>query len=66
VTEVVVANPENVLTPALFALHATVDAKMRITFEAASPTPESCNEHVSVNVQSVAAVCGPEIWNDPI
>jgi hypothetical protein len=39
---------------------------MRITFVALSPTPVSVNEHVSVNVHCVAAVCGPEIWNDPI
>jgi hypothetical protein len=38
---------------------------MRITFDVAKPTPESCSEHVSVNVQSVGPVNAPFIVNAP-
>jgi hypothetical protein len=38
---------------------------MRITFEVRKPTPDSCNEHVSVSVHCVAPTCGPETRNEP-
>jgi hypothetical protein len=66
VTDVVAAKPVNVFTPAAVLPHDWPDAKMRIVFVAAKPNPVSCIEHVSVKVQSVSAVNGPEIWNDPM
>jgi hypothetical protein len=38
---------------------------MRTTFVLASPIPESCREQVSVSVQVVKLVNGPEIWKAP-
>jgi hypothetical protein len=48
--------PTYVLTPSTGSPHLSVDSRIRITFVALNPTPVSCNEHVSVKVQSVAAV----------
>jgi hypothetical protein len=66
VTDVIEERPENVFTLAAFDPQKFDESRMRTTFVAASPTPVSCSEHVSVNVQSVAPVYGPEIWNDPM
>jgi hypothetical protein len=66
VTDVVEANPTKVLTPSTSSPQASADSRMRITFVGLNPTPVNCNEHVSVNVHSVAPVNGPEIWNGPM
>jgi hypothetical protein len=65
VTEVVDDKPVNVLTPSTSLPHDSADSKMRITFDVARPAPESCSEHVSVSVQSVACVKAPFIVNAP-
>jgi hypothetical protein len=65
VTDVVDDKPTYVLTPRTGSPQKSADSRMRITFVALSPTPVSVNEHVSVNVQSVPAVYGPEIWKVP-
>jgi hypothetical protein len=54
-----------VLTPATSLPHDNADSKMRITFDDAKPTPESCKVHVSVNEHSVAPVNAPFIVNAP-
>jgi hypothetical protein len=56
VTEVVDDKPTYVFTPSTSSPHAFADSRMRITFVVLKPTPESCNEHVSVKVQSVVRV----------
>jgi hypothetical protein len=65
VTDVVDDRPAKVLTPRTLLPHDSADSKMRITFDVARPTPESCSEHVSVNVQSVGPVSAPFIVNAP-
>jgi hypothetical protein len=57
VTDVVDAKPVKVFTPTtLAAPQDWPDARMRITLELSKPSPVNCSEHVSVSVQSVAAV----------
>jgi hypothetical protein len=42
---------------------AAVSAIKRISFDAARPTPEICNEHPAVNVHSVVPTRAPFIVN---
>jgi hypothetical protein len=60
VTEVVDDKPVKVLTPSTSLPQANADSEIRMTFDAASPTPVNCNEHDSVNVHCVASVYGPD------
>jgi hypothetical protein len=54
-----------VLTSAAPLPHASLDAKIRTTFDDANPTPASWREHASESEHDVAPVNGPEIWKDP-
>ena len=54
-----------VLTPSTLLPHDDDDSKIRITFDAARPGPESCSEHVSVSVHSVGPVNAPFIVKAP-
>jgi hypothetical protein len=54
-----------VFTPVTLLPHDNADSKMRITFVAARPVPETCSEHISVSVHSVAPVNAPFIVNAP-